>query len=93
MNRILRVLFVLVLFELGIFLIILPWSAIWEQNFFLNRYPSLIHILLNPAMRGIVSGLGLLDIFVAIGLLRRPPALAIPGTPGELPPSAGDPIH
>lgn len=89
MNRILRVLFVLVLFELGIFLIILPWSAIWEQNFFLNRYPSLIHILLNPAMRGLVSGLGLLDIFVAISLLRRPPALAIP----EVPPSADNPIH
>lgn len=93
MNRILRVLFVLVLFELGIFLILLPWSSIWEQNFFLNRYPSLIHILLNPAMRGIVSGLGLLDIFVAIGMLRRPPALAVPTAPTDLPPSANDPIH
>lgn len=78
MNRILRVLMVLILFELGVFLIVLPWSTIWEQNFFMQHNPELIHIVLHPAMRGIVSGLGFLDIMVAIGMLRRARPLANP---------------
>jgi len=74
MTRILRVLVVLILFEMGVVLILLPWSPqYWDHNYFLGRYPSLIRILLNPSMRGIISGLGILDIIVAIGLLRRAP--------------------
>jgi hypothetical protein len=74
MIRIFRVLVVLVLFELGIMLILLPWSTqYWDHNYFLGRYPDLIRILLHPSMRGIISGLGILDIIVAVGLLRRAP--------------------
>jgi len=72
-NRFLRVIIVLVLFELGILLIFLPWSSqYWDHNFFLGRYPELIRILLHPAVRGMISGLGILDILVAINLLRGP---------------------
>jgi hypothetical protein len=72
-NRFLRVIIVLILFELGILLMFLPWSTqYWDHNFFLGRYPELIRYLLHPVMRGIISGLGLLDILVAINLLRGP---------------------
>lgn len=72
-NRLLRVIIVLILFELGIMLILLPWSSeYWDHNFFLGRYPELIRILLHPAVRGMISGLGILDIVVAINLLRGP---------------------
>jgi len=72
-NRFLRVIIVLILFELGILLIFRPWSTqYWDHNFFLSRYPELIRILLHPAVRGMISGLGILDIFVAINLLRGP---------------------
>jgi hypothetical protein len=91
MNRVLRVLIVLILFELGIFLIVLPWSAIWEDNYFLAHYPELIHILLHPALRGCVSGLGFLDIIVAIGLLRRGPVRIPEGSAGKFPPSSDQP--
>ncbi|HEY4837473.1 MAG TPA: hypothetical protein VIH72_02630 [Candidatus Acidoferrales bacterium] len=78
-NRFLRVIIVLVLFELGILLVFLPWSTqYWDHNFFLSRYPELIQILLHPAVRGFISGLGILDIIVAINLLRRAPT---PSTP------------
>ncbi len=60
-------------FELGILLILVPWTSFWEQNYFINHYPSLIPILLNPAARGIVSGMGVLDIILAAGMLRRRP--------------------
>ncbi|HEV3219989.1 MAG TPA: hypothetical protein VGZ48_09470 [Candidatus Acidoferrales bacterium] len=72
MDRLFRVLVVLILLELGIGLIALPWLRYWEHNYFLDHYPDLIHILLHPAMRGAVSGLGILDIIVAISLLRQP---------------------
>jgi hypothetical protein len=74
-NRFFRVIIVLVLFELGILLVFLPWSTqYWDHNFFLGRYPELIRYLLYPAVRGLISGLGILDIIVAINLLRRAPA-------------------
>src|SRR5574340_550109 len=39
MNRILRAMMVVLLFELGALLLYLPWSAFWEQNYFLSHYP------------------------------------------------------
>ena len=74
MNRLLRVVLVLLCFELGVILVLIPWSPVWERNFFLNRYPQLIPIVLNSFLRGAISGLGLLDIWIAVGLLRRRPA-------------------
>ncbi len=71
MNRILYALVVLLCFELGVLLLLLPWFGIWEQNFFLSRFPSLMGVMLHPAMRGAVSGLGLLDIGLAVGMVRK----------------------
>ncbi len=71
MNRLLRVVLVLLCFELGVILVLVPWSPVWERNFFLDRYPQLIPVLLNSYVRGAISGLGLLDIWIAATLLRR----------------------
>jgi len=76
MNRILRALTVVLLFEMGALLLYLPWSAFWEQNYFLNHFPWLVRILLHPSMRGLVSGIGALDIFLAFGLFNPPAASA-----------------
>jgi hypothetical protein len=82
MNRILRALTVVLLFEMGSLLLYLPWSTFWEQNYFLNHFPWLIPLILHPSFRGMVSGLGLLDIFVAFGLFNSRPA------PVRVPPSS-----
>ena len=71
MNRFLRIVLVFCCFELGVLLVILPWSAFWERNFFLQRFPEMIPLVLNPYLRGAVTGLGVLDILVAAGMLRR----------------------
>ncbi len=78
MNRFLRVLLIVDCFLLGALLIYLPWSGAWERNYFLNRYPALIPYLLNPSVRGAITGLGLLDISVAAGMLwrQRPSTIA-----------------
>lgn len=73
MNRILHALLVLLCFEMGALLLYLPWSALWEQNYFLSRFPALVPVLLHPALRGAVTGLGVLDILVAAGMIRRRP--------------------
>ena len=71
MNRILRVVLILLCFEMGVLLVFLPWSNAWESNYFLNRFPMLIRYALNPSVRGAISGLGLLDILLAAGMIRR----------------------
>ena len=74
MNRLQRFVLVLLCFELGVILMFVPWFPFWEKNFFLDRYPELIPFLLNSYLRGAISGLGLLDIWIAASLLLRRPA-------------------
>jgi hypothetical protein len=80
MNRVLRALLVVVCFEMGALLLYLPWSDFWEQNFFLTHFPSLIHLVLHPAVRGAVSGLGVLDILLALSFIgsSRPDPSRVP---------------
>ena len=69
--RVGRVVFTLLLFEIGVVLLFLPWLNLWERNYFLSLYPSLRPLLLHPSVRGVISGVGTLDIVVAAGMLRR----------------------
>jgi hypothetical protein len=79
MNRVFRALLVIVCFEMGALLLYLPWSAFWEQNFFLNHFPSLIRIVLHPSFRGAVSGIGVLDILLALSFIgSRPSPSSVP---------------
>jgi len=70
MKSFLRVLLTLDIFLLGVLLIMIPWLDYWNQNFFLDKFPVLIPILLHPSVRGAVTGLGTLDIFLASNMLR-----------------------
>lgn len=51
---------------LGFFIVALPWTHFWTDNRFLLVYPHLAAILLNGAVRGIISGLGLLNVWIGI---------------------------
>jgi hypothetical protein len=70
MKSFLHVLVSLDIFLLGVLLVLVPWLPYWDHNFFLDRYPGLIPILLHPSIRGAVTGLGALDMFLAAGRLR-----------------------
>jgi len=62
-------LFILVLFcvYLGGFVLVLPWwKSVWDENPFLLNHPDVLHILLLGPVRGVISGLGLLDIWIGI---------------------------
>jgi hypothetical protein len=73
-GKILSAFLVVALCLMGAVLFYLPWTSIWEKNYFLSHYPSLMRILLHPAFRGSVSGLGVLDIFLAINMIGSDPA-------------------
>lgn len=62
-------LFVLVLFcvYLGVLVTILPWwRSVWDRNAFIQARPALAALLHNGAVRGLISGLGMLDIWIGI---------------------------
>ena len=64
-HRVFITVLILFCFELGIFLFALPWTSFWEQNWFLYQYPELGRWLLNNYFRGAISGLGLIDLYLA----------------------------
>jgi hypothetical protein len=71
MNRVFRIILLLLWLELGLLLVLLPWSDYWEINYFLIRFPELDRYLLNPVLRGAISGLGLVDAILAAETFRR----------------------
>ena len=58
-------LFVLISAVAGVLLIILPWTPEWTDNYLLLSYPALRTWVSSGFVRGICSGLGLLDIWIA----------------------------
>jgi len=57
---------VLVRLYLGLIIVVLPWLHFWDENRLLALIPGLAPLLLNGVARGMVSGLGLLNIWIAI---------------------------
>ena len=70
MNRIIAVAFILFCFEIGLFLMFVPWSSLWEHNVFLAYSFRLRNLLLNNFVRGGVSGLGAVDVLLGLSELR-----------------------
>ncbi len=71
MNRLVAVAFILFCFEIGLFLVFVPWSRLWEHNVLLGYSFTLHRFLLNNFVRGAVSGLGVVDVFLGLSELGR----------------------
>jgi hypothetical protein len=57
-------LFVLISAVAGVLLVILPWTPEWTDNYLLLSYPWLRTFVTTGFVRGLCSGLGLLDIWI-----------------------------
>lgn len=55
--------------EVGFALVIVPWSAFWDRNYFAQAVPLVHDFITNNFVRGAVSGLGLINIVVGISEL------------------------
>ena len=47
-------------------LLVLPWSAFWETNYFASIWPSIRPLMTNDYVRGAVSGIGLINLCAGI---------------------------
>ena len=58
-----RLVYVAFFLEVGLLLVVLPWSTFWEHNYFAEALPALQPLLTNNFVRGAVTGLGLVNLF------------------------------
>ncbi len=63
--------FVALLLEAGLLLVLIPWSAFWDRNYFVEAVPALAGLLTNNFVRGAVSGLGLVNLLAALAELAE----------------------
>ena len=65
------VLFVILRLYVGALVFLLPWRGVWTTNAWINHWPMLANFIAQGWVRGIVSGLGLLNIWIALTTLFR----------------------
>jgi hypothetical protein len=53
-------------FLVGVILVVAPWTTFWDTNYLLQAHPWLRLVLLSSFTRGAVSGLGLVNILLAV---------------------------
>jgi hypothetical protein len=73
-SRLSALLFIVFCFELGLFLLIYPWTDSWTANYFASVVPDRMQpvwheIWTNAYVRGGVSGLGVVNLWVALAEL------------------------
>lgn len=59
-----RLIMVVFFFEVGLVLVVIPWLAFWDRNYFWQLVPPLGAFMTNNFVRGAVSGLGLINVVV-----------------------------
>lgn len=55
----------------GTILVLAPWTSLWESNYLLGPLPNLRSLLLSSFTRGCISGLGIVNILLAVDETRR----------------------
>lgn len=61
-----RLLLTAFFFEVGLVLVLVPWSTYWERNYFVQALPVLQTLINNDFVRGAVSGLGLVNLLAGL---------------------------
>lgn len=50
-------------------MVLIPWSAFWERNYFVEWSAALNTVLTSNYTRGAISGLGLVNVWAALAEL------------------------
>ena len=61
-----RLMFVVFFLEVGFVLIVIPWSAFWDRNYFAQILPPLQGFITNNFVRGAVTGLGVINVTAGV---------------------------
>ena len=70
-HRFLGFCLVIFAFELGLFLVVFPWLKSWSLSWVPVHSPQFAALWMSRYVRGALSGLGLLNIYIAILELLR----------------------
>jgi hypothetical protein len=65
-DRIALVIRVVFYIELGMLLAVLPWTRLWTDNNLVSSLPNLRQVLQLNFVRGLVTGIGLVDVWIGI---------------------------
>ncbi len=55
----------------GLVLAVAPWTSLWDGNPLIQPHPVLRGVVLSPFLRGAVTGLGLVNLMLAVHELRE----------------------
>jgi len=70
LQRMSLVVLVMFCFLIGSLLVVMPWwPYYWDQNSWLIAHPALESIINKGWVRGLVSGIGLLDVWIGVSEL------------------------
>lgn len=61
-----RLLLVTFFLEVGFVLVVVPWSAYWDRNYFAQALPHVHALITNNFVRGAISGLGIINLLVGV---------------------------
>jgi hypothetical protein len=64
-----RLLFIAFFLEVGFVLIVVPWSAYWDRNYFAQALPVMHGLITNNFVRGAVSGIGVINVAAGVSEL------------------------
>lgn len=73
-HKMTAVLFITFCLEIGFFLLVFPWTDYWGNNYFASLIPRFAPYWDNLYVRGAVSGLGVINLyisFIEVFRLRR----------------------
>lgn len=65
-HKVSALIFIVFCLELGMFLLVFPWSDLWDRHFLLSRVPELRQYWDNAYLRGAISGLGVVNLYIAL---------------------------
>ncbi len=66
LQRVFAITYVVFCVTLGVWLVVLPWSGFWFDDGWVSRWPVLERWLQHGFVRGAVSGIGLIDIWLGV---------------------------
>jgi hypothetical protein len=71
MRTVVRLVYVAYFLEVGLALLVVPWSDLWMRNYFVQRWPAFGAVAGDPFVKGAVSGLGLVNLALGLADLSR----------------------
>jgi hypothetical protein len=66
LQRVSIVILVVFCFYVGLLVFLLPWTRYWNENHYLLTFSPIGRLMNSGITRGVVSGLGLLDVWIGI---------------------------